>query len=137
MGYKNCNAYVQRHIDNILRHTKGLAYTDDIFTGSRTFVQHLTNLKAVFGALLAHNISIGPKKTFIAFTLVVVLGRIIDSLGLSTIEDKMAAIHKLVFPTTLKQLESLLSFAGSLRHNVPQYARIVKPLQNLKTALVR
>ncbi|KGQ08839.1 Transposon Ty3-I Gag-Pol polyprotein [Beauveria bassiana D1-5] len=137
MGYKNSNAYVQRHMDGILLGTKGRAYCDDIFIGSRTFPEHMHDVSVVFGILLQRNISIGPGKSYVAYTTVTVLGRMIDALDLHTTDEKLAAIRKLVFPTTLKQLESLLGFTGALRHNVPRYAMIAAPLQERKTRLQR
>lgn len=45
-----------------------------------------------------------------------ILGKIVDSLGMTTSEEKLEAIRKLEFPKTLETLEQMLGFTGSLRH---------------------
>ena len=65
------------------------------------------------------------------------LGQKVDSLGLATAEDKLAAIAKLKFPTTLRQLETYLGLTGWLREYVEHYAKKSEPLQAHKTALLK
>ncbi|KAM0740599.1 hypothetical protein ACQRIT_005783 [Beauveria bassiana] len=137
IGYKNYNAYVQRRMDNMLLGTRGLAYCDDVFIASMLTRDHVADLRLVFGRLMAHNVSMGPDKSFIGFQTATVLGRAVNGLSLSTTDDKLAAIKKLKFPRTLKDLKIFLGFTRSLRHNIPRYAIIVEPLQARKTALQR
>ncbi|KAF7561559.1 hypothetical protein G7046_g2573 [Stylonectria norvegica] len=94
MGYKGSNAYVQRQIDNILHGTNADAYCDDIVIASVGIDQHLRDLEEVFQRLLARNISIGPTKTFAGFPVAIVLGKLVDALGLTTTAEKLAAQRK-------------------------------------------
>lgn len=74
---------------------------------------------------MQYNISIGPTKSFVGYPVNTVLGKIVDSLGVTTTEEKFAAVRNLEFLQNLKALEHFLGFAGSLRHNVPRYAMII------------
>ncbi|KAK3354448.1 hypothetical protein B0H65DRAFT_417934, partial [Neurospora tetraspora] len=51
------------------------------------------------------NISISPLKSFYAFPLIIILGRIIDSFSLTTLKEKLEAIAKFKFPKTLRDLK--------------------------------
>ena len=60
-----------------------------------------------------------------------------DSFGLLTSAERLAAISKLRFPITLAALETYLSITGYLRNYIAWYAQIVKPLQDRKTELLK
>ena len=98
MGCMNSIAYVQRQIDKILRQLSrpyAHAYIDDIVTGAKVFRQHLQELRELFSLLVRYNISISPHKTFLSYPNVNLLGRKVDSLGMATSDDKLAAIRNL------------------------------------------
>lgn len=65
------------------------------------------------------------------------LGQRVDSLGLTTAEDKLRAIRLLIYPETLGALEYYLGLTGYLRSYVHFYAQLAEPLQLLKTSLLR
>lgn len=139
MGYKNSPAYVQRQIDRILRPYRGFAraYVDDIVIFSKTLEDHIRHLRQIFTTLGQNNISVKPSKAFLGYPTVQLLGQKVDSLGLATTDEKLAAIAKLDFPNTLRQLEHYLGLTGWLREYVERYAKISEPLQNRKTALLK
>ena len=139
MGYRNSPAYVQRMIDRILRPFRRFcrAYVDDIVIFSSSLEEHVKHLNLVFGALARMNIHLAPKKSFLGYPSVQLLGQKVDALGLATAEDKLAAITSLAFPKTLSQLEKYLGLTGYLRQYIPHYAAIAKPLQLRKTYLTR
>lgn len=139
MGCMNSIAYVQRRIDIILRAIKDFAqaYIDDIVVGSDSFQKHLYHLRKLFQILVEYNISISPSKTFLGYPNVNLLGRHVDSLGMATAEDKLKAISKLNYPTTLGDLEHYLGLTGYLRSSVHYYAQLAEPLQKLKTMLLK
>ena len=83
-----------------------------------------------------YNISINPKKAFVGYLLVKLLGQKVDSFGLSTDEEKLRAIAQLDFPYTLNALEHYLGLTGWLRQFVANYAFLAKPLQDRKTELL-
>jgi hypothetical protein len=65
------------------------------------------------------------------------LGQRVDSLGMTTAEEKIRAITALKFPATLRQLETFLGLTGWLRSSIPRYAQTAQPLQNRKTRLTQ
>ena len=139
MGCMNSIAYVQREIDTILRPVKDFAsaYVDDIVTGAKSLQQHLHHLRRLFQIFTQYNISIAPTKTFLGYPNVNLLGRRVDSLGMATPEDKLKAISDICYPATLGDLEHYLGLTGYLRQYVHFYAQIARPLQDLKTRLLK
>lgn len=91
----------------------------------------------MFTLFTAHNIIIGPTKTFLGYTEIHLLGQRVNSIGLSTAESKLEAIAKPKFPSTLSQLETFLGMTGYLRKFIPRYAAVTKPLQDMKTSLLK
>lgn len=139
MGFLNSPAHGQRFMDGILAEMSSFAkcYVDDIVIFSDTFEEHLRHLRLVFDALRAKNITLAPEKCFVGYQSVELLGHVVDRLGLYTMPSKVAAIQRLEFPKSLDQLEHFLGLSGYYRHFVYAYARIARPLQSLKTALLK
>ena len=139
MGCSNSIAYVQRQIDKILRPVRSFAraYVDDVVIGSHSFEEHVDHLRQVFELFQRFNISISPKKAFLAYPDVSLLGQKVNSFGLTTAEDKLKAISQLRYPRTLGDLEHYLGLTGYLRQYVHFYAQLAKPLQELKTLLLK
>ena len=117
MGFRNSPAYVQRMIDNILRGHRAYsrAYVDDISIFSQTRREHLQHLQAVLSTLNRLNIKLSPKKSFIGYPSIQLLGQRVDAFGLLTTEEKLAAISQLEFPIMLKNLETYLGMTGYFR----------------------
>ena len=138
IGYKNSPAYIQRQIDRLLRAHRqyARAYIDDVVIYSETLEKHVQHLRAIFGLFARFNISINPKKAFIGYLSVTLLGQKVNSLGLATSEEKLRAISNLAFPKTLSMLETYLGMTGWLRDYIPRYAEISRPLMKRKTALL-
>ena len=60
-----------------------------------------------------------------------------DSIGLTTSEEKIRVISKLTFPNSLRKLETYLGLIYWLRKYVNKYTSISKPLQDRKTKLLK
>ena len=56
---------------------------------------------------------------------------------MATPEDKLRAISSLAYPTTLGDLEHYLGLTRYLRQYVHFYAQLARPLQDLKTRLLK
>lgn len=139
MGYTGLPAYVQRQIDGILREFRAFAraYVDDIVVFSKTLEEHLEHLRSIFQLFQKMNIALKPSKTYLGYPTVALLGQKVESLGLTTAEEKLEAISKLRFPATLKLLETYLGLTGWMRNYVPYYAQLSNPLQIRKTLLLK
>ncbi len=97
MGYINSVAYVQREIDNILRSVRSWAraYIDDIVCEAKSLPDLLEKLRILFEIFLKYNISISPTKSYLNYLDVALLGQRVNSLGLTTSEQKLEAIRLL------------------------------------------
>ena len=139
MGYINSVAYIQREIDNILREVRAWAwaYVDDIICEARSLSNLLEKLRILFDIFLEYNISIKPTKSFLNYPDVGLLGQRVNSLGMTTSEEKLWAIKHLTYPKTLGALEYYLGLTGYLRNYIHFYAQLAAPLQALKTYLLR
>jgi len=133
MGFKNAPAYAQRQINQILRQNNcngfAKAFVDDIVVYSKTLDDHISHLQTLFQALQNKNVTLSGSKLYIGFPSVTLLGQRVDGLGLSTADDKIAAIKALTFPATLKDLETYLGMTGWHRHFILNYAQLAEPLQ--------
>jgi hypothetical protein len=138
MGFKNSPAHVQRFMDEKLRRYKTFAraFIDDMVVFSRTAQEHLTHLRQILTLFKQIGLSLSPKKSFMAYPSVQLLGHMVDGLGMSTTKERVAAMANLQFPSTLRDLETYLGMTGFLRQFVPYYAKVVEPLQNRKTELL-
>lgn len=138
MGFINSVPYVQRQMDRLLNDLEfARTYVDDIIIASMTFDEHLNHLSTVLQRLQDIGIRLEPTKAFVGFPSVQLLGQRVDALGLSTPEEKLAAIRTLEFPRNLKQLEHYLGLTGCFRHYIDKYAHIIKPLQERKTRMLK
>ena len=139
MGYCNSPAYVQRQVDRLLREFKAFAkgYVDDIVIFSHTLEEHIRHLRLVFTLFLRVGVVLEATKSFVGYPNVQLLGQRVDSFGLSTPQERLAAISKLKFPQTLAALETYLGMTGYLRNYIPWYAQVARPLQDRKTELLK
>ena len=139
MGYCNSPAYVQRQTDRLLRPFKSFAkgYVDDIVIFSKTLAEHISHLRQVFALFQRVRVALKPSKSFLGYPNVQLLGQRVDSFGLSTPSERLAAISKLKFPHTLAALETYLGMTGYLRNYIAWYAQIARPLQDRKTELLK
>lgn len=139
MGYRNSTAYVQRQIDGLLRKYKHFAraYVDDVVVFSQSLEEHLRHLNQIFALFAEMNIVLKPAKTFLGYPSVSLLGQKVDSLGMTTTQEKLEAILSLRFPQTFKHLEAYLGKTGYLRQYVSYYAQKADSLQQRKTRLLK
>ena len=139
MGFKNSPPYVQRQIDGILRPHRDFAraYVDDIVIFSKTLEEHLDHLHIIFGLLDSKGITLSPKKSFLGYPTVTLLGQKVDAFGLTAAKDKIDAILRLDFPYKLSDLELYLGLTGWLRGYIPWYAQKAEALQRRKVTLLR
>ena len=113
------------------------AFMDDIIIFSSTLKEHVAHLRQLFDTFRLKRVSLAPSKSFLGYPSVILLGQRVDSLGMLTSEEKIAAITSLLFPINLRDLEIFLRLTRWLRTSIPRYAQRANPLQERKTALTR
>ena len=90
----------------------------------------------LFEIFLRYNISIKPTKSFLKYPDIGLFGQRVNSLRLTTSDEKLNAIRLLTYPDTLGALEYYLGLTGYLRSYIHFYAQLAAPLQELKTSLL-
>ena len=103
-----------------------LIFLDDILIFSETFEEHISRLEAVFSRL-----KLKPSKCEVFKSSVRYLGHVVSEQGVQTDPDKIEALASWLEPSSIKELRSFLAFTGYYRRFIKDYARIVKPLNDL------
>lgn len=139
IGCINSVAYVQQEIDNILRDVRewARAYVNDILCGGRSLPDLFQKLRILFDIFLRYNIAIKPTKSYLNYPDVGLLGQRVNSLGLTTSDEKLKVVRLLRYSETLEALEYYLGLTGYLRSYIYFYAQLASPLQALKTSLLK
>ena len=110
---------------------------DDIVIYGKTLQDHLQQLYAIFALFQRLRIHLKPTKTYLGYPNIQLLGQYINSLGLTTIQNKIEAITKLEFPRNLQELKAYLGLTSWLDIYIKKYAQKAAPLQQWKTRLLQ
>jgi hypothetical protein len=108
-----------------------LVYVDDIVVYSKSWEEHLVHLDKVLSAIAAAGITLKPRKCFVGFASILLLGQKVSQLGLSTHKEKVAAIQELARPTSVNDLQKFLGMINYFSAYIPFYAFIARPLFSL------
>ena len=139
-GLTNAPATFQRlmeHCMGELNFKKCLVYIDDIIVFSKTFEEHLERLQAVFERLESFGLKLKPSKCSLFQNSVKYLGHVISANGIATDPDKIDSIKTWPVPTSMEELRTFLGFSGYYRKFVSDYAKLVKPLNDLLMQLLK
>ena len=117
-------------IDKILREVRDFAraYVDNMVVGSKSLDEHLDHLRRVFELFKKYNIAISPEKAFLGYPNIKLLSRRVNSIGLLTTKEILAAIAKIEYPTILGLLEYYFGLSKYLREYIYYYTQLAKPL---------
>ena len=133
-GLTNAPATFQRLMERCmgeLNLKECLIFLDDILVFSQNFEEHLERLEAVFSRLKQHGLKLKPSKCEFFKTKVTYLGHVVSESGVETDPDKISALASWPEPDNVKALRSFLGFTGYYRRFIRDYAKIVKPLNDL------
>ena len=133
-GLTNAPATFQRLIERCMGdiHLKEcLIYLDDIIIYSQTFEEHLHRLENVFKQLELHGLKLKGSKCEFFKHHVNYLGHVVSDQGIQTDPEKISALKEWPVPSNIKELRSFWGFAGYYRKFVREYAKLVKPLNDL------
>ncbi|ORY68957.1 uncharacterized protein BCR38DRAFT_328165, partial [Pseudomassariella vexata] len=89
---------------------------------------HLEHLKLILDLFDKVGLAVNPKKTFVRYPSINILGFTIDGYGKAITEERVEAIRKLKMPETLGALETYIGMTSYLSHYIPYYAQKIKPL---------
>ncbi|TPX51269.1 hypothetical protein SeLEV6574_g00360 [Synchytrium endobioticum] len=133
-GLTNAPATFQRLMDVVLSGLKWqscLVYLDDIVVFSKTFTQHIDDIRRVFDRLKQHRLRLNGSKCHICCKQIIYLGHSITPDGIKADPAKLDAIRKFPIPQTVADLERFLGFSGYYRRFIENYAMIAAPLHDL------
>ena len=108
-----------------------LIYLDDIIVYSKTFEEHLENLRTVLERLKKSNLKLNPKKCNLLCTKVAFLGHEVSEQGISTDPVKIQAVKEWPQPKTVTEVRQFVGLASYYRKFIPNFATVCKPLHKL------
>jgi hypothetical protein len=134
-GLTNAPATFQRLMNHIFKEYIGkflVVYIDDILIYSKTFEEHLEHLYLIFERLKEVDLMIKLKKCEFCKSELTFLGHLIGKDGIKPDESKIRKIKEMKTPQNLGELRSALGLFSYYRKFVKDYAKIEKPLNELK-----
>ena len=90
-------------------------YRDDILIYSRCEEDHIALTKKVLECLQEHQLALSPEKCEWQMSKVNLLGFIISENGIEMDQEKIRTVLEWQEPTTVKEVQSFLSFANFYR----------------------
>ena len=108
-----------------------LIYLDDIIVYSKTFKEHLENLKVVFERLKNANLKLNPKKCNLLCSKVAFLGHEVSEQGIATDPEKAKTVRDWPQPKSATEVRQFVGLASYYRKFIPNFATICKPLHKL------
>lgn len=113
-------------------------YLDDVLCFSKTFQEHVKDLRRVFHRLREHGVKLRPKKCEFFKRQVRYVGRLVTSEGVQIDpKDLEAVLHlKERGPKNVGEVRALLGFLGYYRSFIQDFSRIARPLFKLQESHV-
>ena len=105
-GIGNAPATFQRLMDSTFRDPKSvcvLLYLDDVNVYSKTFEDHILDLKNVFTRFRDIGVKLKPRKCHFFKEKLEFLGHIVDQQGVSPLPSKIQAVSKMTPPASVKE----------------------------------
>ena len=135
-GLTNAPSAIQRSMEESLEGLRDkicTPYLDDVLVYSRTFEQHIEDLRSVLNRQQAWGIKLRPDKCDLFKNEVRYVGKIVSSEGYKMDNKEVSAVQALknAPPTNIKELRKLLGFLGYYRSYVQDFSRHVKCLYEL------
>ncbi len=136
-GLTNAPAAFQRCMEGVLNGLRDeccFPYLDDVLCFSKTFPDHVKNLKRVFCRLREHGVKLRPKKCELFKHQVRYVGRLVTSEGIQVDSKNLEAVlqWKEREPKNVGEVRALLGFLGYYRSFIQDFSRIARPLFKLQ-----
>jgi hypothetical protein len=133
-GLINVGATFQRAMDIDFRgiiNQSVVVYLDDVTIFSKNKKYHLSHLRSVLEHCRKYGISLNPKKSIFVVDQGKLLGFIVSKNGMMIDPERTQAIANLPPPSSKKSMQSFLGKINFVRHFVPSFSEMVRPLQNM------
>ncbi|KAL0152667.1 hypothetical protein M9458_052390, partial [Cirrhinus mrigala] len=136
-GLTNASAAFQRCMEGVLNGLRDeccCPYLDDVLCFSKTFQDHVKDLKRVFCRLREHGVKLRPKKCELIKRQVRYVGHLVTSEGIQVDPKDLEAVlqWKEREPKNVGEVRALLGFLGYYRSFIQDFSRIARPLFKLQ-----
>ena len=108
-----------------------MVYLDHVIVYSKSFDQHLINLRLVFDRFRSEGLKLKPKKCHFCKPEVLYLGHIVGKDGIRPNPDKVDTIRNYPVPTNCNEVRSFVALVSYYRCFVKDFATIASPLNAL------
>jgi hypothetical protein len=108
-----------------------VVYFNDLTIFSKERGSHFEYLRQVLIRCRHFFISLNPNKTIFSVTEGNLLGHIVSQEGVKVDLERVIAIKRLPLPTNKKEMQSFFGKINFLRRFIPNFAQVVKPLNQL------
>jgi hypothetical protein len=133
-GLKNAGATYQRAMNYIFHELIGKIveiYIDDVVIKSLDHESHLTDVKKTLKCTRKHGLKMNPNKCDFGVSAREFLGLLLHEGGIEVGKKSMKAIDKVVPPTNLKELQSLLGKINFVRRFISNLSQKLLPFSPL------
>ena len=133
-GLCNAPATFQRVMQVVLAGLEGegvFVYLDDILIASKSFDEHLKQLREVFEHLRSASLRLKPKKCLFLRSEVPYLGHMISAQGVRPDPAKTEKVKSFPVPHDVTSVRQLIGLASYYRRFAPSFASIASPLRAL------
>lgn len=134
-GWKNSPAKFQRVMVDILGElldSNVYVYIDDICCASRTLEENASLTAKILGKLDTYDLKVNYAKSVFNSTSISFLGRLLDGQTKSTRQESVEKVQSMRVPKNIGELRSFTGLTGHFRSFIKDYAKIVRPLDQLK-----
>ena len=135
-GLSNSPASFQRFMEGCLEGIRDeicIPYLDDVIVYSKTFEEHVENLRTVLRRLRKHGVKLKPSKCSLFQREICFLGRIVNQDGYSIDPQSTKAVTSLREspPKTVGEVRKLTGMLSYYRRYIQDFAKTAKPLYDL------
>ncbi|QRW21934.1 Retrotransposable element Tf2 protein [Rhizoctonia solani] len=133
-GLTNTPATFQHFMNNLFRDLINITvviYLDNILIFSEDPAKHPDHVREVLSCLMKNQLFCKLSKCHFHITTVDYLGIGISPTGFSMDQKKIKAVTTWPQPKTVKQVQAFLGFVNYLRHFIPNFSLVARPLHNL------
>src|SRR5215212_1688836 len=133
-GLYNAPATFQRLMHEVLGeliYNKAPVYLNDVNVHSKTFEQHLQNLKEVFERIRKAGLKLRIDKCHFCKKEIEFLGYIVGRDGIKTSEKIVEKVKQYLRPTNLMETRRFIGLTSYYRRFIKDFSRIAKPMTEL------